>query len=463
MGNSAERESRNLGLKILCALLIVVLIACAVLAYFVLSSSKHDVNPVVDDMTISGDLVDTVSASAGTTSGKLANASETTDNNGIIHGTSASGVNYLLWGRDEHGASTEKVSLCAAGDQVSSDMLLAIAKNYGAASGEGTYDYLPFYKEVAPFIAQYDLKYINQETCMSSALGNDITSYPSFNSPDECAHVISEVGFNLVGMASNHTLDYGTDGAIATLDVWSNYPNQIVAGSYRSQEDRETVRLIERNGIVFAFMAFCYGDNHYAEDLPNTWNLCGFDKDLMKADIERAQQVADVVIVAMHWGTEYTTQPNDQQLEYAQYLADLNVDLVLGSHAHSMQPTRYVTGSSGKVVPVVYGLSDFLSGWTITDTIISGLFTCDFVKVADETGGNTWHVELQNLLWYPTIEWSDGGDVYIRFVNDMDEQTCNANTRTEDVTDDYTYIRQFIADMGMDIEVELSDMPAAAE
>lgn len=455
---------RPYGLEIAVAVLIALVVIVAIVFAVMLSNQPMLVSS--DSPTASLSASDnTESAQQGssqTYSGKLSGATEETDANGIVHGTSSSGVNYMLWGRGEQALSADKVSLCAAGDQVSSDMLLALAETYGAASGEGTYDYSPFYKEVAPFIANYDLKYINQETAMATSVSSAVTGYPSFNSPDECAHVISEVGFNLVGMASNHTLDVGTEGAQATLDVWESYPQQIVAGSYRSEEDREIVRLIERNGIVFAFMAFCYGDNHYGTDLPDTWNLCGFDKDLMKADIERAQQVADVVIVAMHWGTEYTTQPDTQQLEYAQYLADLNVDLVLGSHAHSMQPTRYVTGSSGKVVPVVYGLSDFVSGWTITDTIISGLFTCDFVKVADE-GETSWHVELQNLLWYPTIEWSDGGDVYVRFVNDMDKTTCNENTRTEDVEDSYTYIRQFIADMGMEIDVELSDMPSSTE
>lgn len=463
---ASREQSRQRGLKVAAAVLSVLVLALAAFLCAVVLSNQPALissNGTLLSLGASDSAASVQEASNVSTSGKLDGATEETDANGVIHGTSASGIKYLLWGRGEQGISADKVSLCAAGDQVSSDMLLALAEGYGTASGKGAYDYSPFYKEVAPYIQGFDLKYINQETAMATSLGYSVTGYPSFDSPDECARVISEVGFNLVGMASNHTLDLGTDGAEATLDVWGNYPQQIVAGSYRSEEDRETVRLIERNGIVFAFMAFCYGDNHFGTDLPNTWNLCGFDKDLMKADIERAQQLADVVIVAMHWGTEYTTQPNEEQLEYAQYLADLNVDLVLGSHAHSMQPTRYVTGSSGKVVPVVYGLSDFVSGWTITDTIISGLFTCDFVKVANGDSNNSWHVELQNLVWHPTIEWSDGGDVYVRFVNGMDEATCNANTRTEDVEDDYSYIRQFIADMGMEITVDLSDMPASAD
>ena len=108
--------------------------------------------------------------------------------------------------------------------------------------------------------------------------------------------------------------------------------------------------------MTFAFLAFCYGDNYFQEDLPDTWHLCGFDKAAIEADVRRAQQVADAVIVAMHWGTEYESEPDGQQLDYAAFLADLDVDLVLGTHAHTVQPVRLVQGASGNAVPVVLSL-----------------------------------------------------------------------------------------------------------
>ena len=196
----------------------------------------------------------------------------------------------------------------------------------------------------------------------------------------------AKTGFNLVNLATNHVLDYGVEAAERSLDVWDAYPGIACAGSYRSQADRETVRLVERNGMTFAFLAFCYGDNYFQEDLPDTWHLCGFDKAAIEADVRRAQQVADAVIVAMHWGTEYESEPDGQQLDYAAFLADLDVDLVLGTHAHTVQPVRLVQGASGNAVPVVFGLGDLVSGWGKVDYILSGLFTCDFVRVYDEAG-----------------------------------------------------------------------------
>ncbi len=420
-------------------------------------------------------------------SGKLAGATETVDANGVVHGTTPEGVNYLLWGRGQAADAPEKVSLVAAGDAIGTDQVLALADVAGGAAGDGAYDFSGFYGDIAPFVQKYDLRFVNQETVMAGTDEYGYSGYPSFNTPDEAAGALAGAGFNLVNLATNHVLDYGVGAAERSLGVWDAYPGVACAGSYRSQADRETVRLVERNGMTFAFLAFCYGDNYYQEDLPDTWHLCGFDKEAIEADVRRAQQVADAVIVAMHWGTEYESEPDGQQLEYAAFLADLDVDLVLGTHAHVIQPVRYVEGASGNAVPVVFGLGDLVSGWGKADFVLSGLFTCDFVRVyegagdalagdggavaagdagaegdggeggASEAGGAAaagdagagsaaggetarsadaaaaegaaWHVEVRNLAWHPVVEWSDGGPVRVRFVAGMDEATTNANVR----------------------------------
>ncbi|ACV21204.1 Bacterial capsule synthesis protein PGA_cap [Slackia heliotrinireducens] len=372
-------------------------------------------------------------------SNKLDGATETVDENGVVHGTTESGINYTVLGRDTKAASEDKVTLCAVGDQIGSDNSLAIADAYAGDYGDGLYDFLPFYREVAPYIDTFDLRYINQETVMAGTDQFAIAGWPSFNSPDNEAAVINTLGFNLVNFCTNHLYDCGAYGIERSHQVWANYPELLIGGSYLTQEDRETVHMIERNGITFAFLAYCYADNSYytnPEDMPNNYYECVFDKDLMHADIARAQEVADVVIVSMHWGDEYSTEINSQQLEYAKFLADEDVDLVIGTHAHSIQPAEYVTGDSGNTIPVVYGLSDFVSGWTITNTIISGIFTCDFVPQEDGT------VAVQNCMWHPTIEWSNGGDTWVRFAANMGEEESNENVHSQEY-DDYNYIRDF--------------------
>ena len=381
---------------------------------------------------------------------KLRGSAEIVDANGVIHGIHPSGIHYTLHGRGVGGFSTERVTLCAVGDQIATDMSLPIADWYAGDRYDGLYDFAPFYQEIAPFIQSFDLRYINQETVMAGP-EYGYSGYPSFNSPDAVAHAIADVGFNLVNFSTNHSYDMGLYGIERSHEIWQEYPQILIGGSYLSNEDRETVHLIERNGMTFAFLAYTYGDNNYGYgtyNMPNPYYACQFDKELMTEDVRRAQVVADAVIVSMHWGNEYISEPSDFQYEYAQFLADLEVDLVLGSHAHIVQPVKFITGETGKRVPVVFGLSDIVSGWTLTDTIFSGIFTCDFVR--DPSGSG---VIVENLLWYPSIEWSDGGDVYVRMLKDMDIATVNANTRTEDVYDDFSYLSNMIDSMGMEIPV----------
>lgn len=384
-------------------------------------------------------------------SDKLAGIEEATDDNGIVHGTTASGINYTVHGRQQAGATEGVVSLAAVGDQLASENALTTADANAGTTGDGTYDFAPYYKETGSFIGQHDLKFINQETITNEANGWLPAGYPTFNGPDEMIDVLDQVGFNLVSFCSNHVYDIWTDGIEATHANFAKYPNILVAGSYASEEDRNTVHLIERNGITFAMLAYGYGENGYKNsELPNDYYVTMFDEDTAKADIARAKEVADVVIVYMHWGEEYNTQITDTQAEQAQFLADQNIDLVLGSHNHVTQPINIYTSESGKDVPVVFGMSDFISGYRLIDTIMSGVFTCDFMKGEDS-------VTIENMKWYPCIEWSDSKATTVRMIKDMTPEEINANTCVTDCDDDYAHIQEYYDSLDMDVEVVLTN------
>ena len=381
---------------------------------------------------------------------KLEGATETTDGNGIVHGTTADGISYLVYGRGQEGLDPGKVSFAAVGDVFATNMNLHIADAYSGSTGDSQYDFKPYYRAVSEEVNARDLRLINQETpCAGTDDGREYTGYPVFNTPDSSIHSLADVGFNIANFNSNHTWDMGEYGILRSHDLFAEHPGVALIGSYASAEDRSTVHMVERNGTTFALLSYSYGDNWYGTDpaaFPNNYYTCQFDKAVMADEIARAKKVADAVVVYMHWGSEYVTDPKDEQLDYAQFLADQDVDLVIGSHAHIMQPIRYVTGASGKRVPVVYGLSDFITGWTLTDTILSGMFTCDFV----------WHddkLEVENCAYLPAIEWSDGGDTYVRFLKDMTTAEIDANTRTSDVGNDSEYLHNFIDALGMEVPV----------
>lgn len=371
---------------------------------------------------------------------KLAEAEESIDANGIVHGT-LDGVAYTVRGRGVAGHDPNKITLTAVGDQIATDNILAVADGYAGEMDDNAYDFDPFYREIGQKVREGDLRFVNQETVMAGLDDGYIyVGYPSFNTPPEAGQALYDQGFNIINFCSNHLYDYDVLGVERTHEnVWSQYPQMLIAGSYLSQQARETVQMIERNGTTFAVLAYTYGDNRIGVDpafVPDTYHSTMFDKKSMAADIARAKKVADCVIVCMHWGVEYESDPSDLQLDYSQWLADQDVDLVIGTHAHTIQPVRYVQGKNGNQLLVIYGLSDLICGWDLTDTLISGLFQCDFVR--DEQTGR---IVPQNPLWHPLIEWSDGTEHYVRFAENMSKEETNANTRTPDVEDDYTYIR----------------------
>ncbi len=450
-----RKQAANQSLLIVSAAALVCLVVVGIFGTYLLNSSHNNSNGTASStdsqsLNPSDNTHQSNNNSSSEPFGKLEGATETTDEHGIIHGTTTDGINYTVHGRGEAALNSDIVRLAAVGDQIATDNSMPIAERYGGGSGSQIYDFTPFYQDIAPAIQEYDLRFINQETVMAgNENGYYYDGYPMFNSPDSCADAIAAAQFNLVNFASNHSYDMGTYGIERSHQIWDQYPELIIGGSYMSEEERETVQMIERNGMTFAFLAYTYGDNSYASAsaMPNTYYCTAFDKDKMTEDITRAQKVADVIIVGMHWGSEYVSAPNDQQYEYARFLADLNVDLVIGTHNHIMQPVQYITGDTGNTIPVVFGLGDFISGWTLTDTILSGMFTCDFVRNTDGT------IDVTNLAWYPLIEWSNGGNVWVRFLKDMDEATINANTRTDDVSNDYTYLVNKVNSVGMEIPV----------
>ena len=400
------------------------------------------------------DVSDVSSSSSSTPArtAKLPGATETVDSNGIVHGTSADGVNYLVFGDGVSSIDKKTVSLAAVGDVFATSMNFPILDAYAGSVGDDTYDFAPYYKGTSETLRQYDLRFVNQETpCAGNENGYVYSGYPVFNTPDSSITAIADTGFNVVNFNSNHSWDQGEYGIERTQRLFAQYPQIALVGSYASQDDRDTVRVVERNGARISFLSYSFMDNFHGadpENFPNKYYTCQFDKDVMQSEIERARSVSDAVVVYMHWGTEYTTEPDAQQLEYAQFLADMDVDLVIGSHAHILQPIRYYEGPTGKKIPVVFGLSDFITGWTITDTIISGIFTCDFAWDGDV-------LAVENPQFRPAIEWQseDGGDTYVRLLEDMSEYEISTNLRTEDVADDVTYLRDFIDGLHMEVPV----------
>ena len=249
--------------------------------------------------------------------------------------------------------SKKSLSLVMVGD-----VLIHEAIYKDALNSDGTYDFNDMFSLVKPLLSEYDLRYCNQESIIGGKnLG--ISGYPNFNSPDEIGDTIVDLGFNLIGLANNHAFDKKEEAIRYSVNYWKKYDNIITAGSYLSKEDRDDIKIYEKNGIKYAFLAYTTSLN--GNKLSNDYLVNMYNKDKVKEDIDKVKD-ADLVIVAMHWGNEYTNEPTNSQREIAEYLSSLGVDLIIGTHPHVVQPITYIGDTL-----VIYSLGNFISNQLAID------------------------------------------------------------------------------------------------
>lgn len=243
---------------------------------------------------------------------------------------------------------------------------------------DGTYNFDKQLADITPIVRGYDLAYYNQETILGG-VELELSSYPNFNSPQEVGDAFVKAGFNLVSLANNHTLDKGQKAILNSAQYWRKQTNVMTAGSYDSLEDKARSHIGEKNGITYAFLAYTYGTNGIPVPKGKEYLVNLFDYEKARADIEAVRDQVDVVLVSMHWGVEYTHVPTQEQRKQAQFLSDLGVDVIIGSHPHVIQPIEHI----GKTV-VIYSLGNFISGQKEENQRIGMIASVDIHKVVED-------------------------------------------------------------------------------
>ena len=265
-----------------------------------------------------------------------------------------------------------KASLLMVGDALIHSTLYQDAK-----TNDG-YDFKPMLERIKPIASKYDLEYYNQETILGGEeLG--LSNYPRFNSPYEVGDAFIDAGFNLVSLATNHTMDKGEQGVLNSLAYWNKKKNVLTAGSYSSFEDRDRKVIKEINGIKYAFFSYTTWTNGLSTPTGKEYLNNVYNEELVKADIERVKEEADVIIVAKHWGTEYSTGISDIQVEIANYLANLGVDIIIGSHPHVVEPIEFI----GKTM-VIYSLGNFISDQVGVERLTGLMVSVDIKKTVEK-------------------------------------------------------------------------------
>lgn len=271
----------------------------------------------------------------------------------------------------EKAAKTPEVttaSVIAVGDNLYHGSLIDAGRN---DSGDWNYDKI--YEKVKDEIQAADVAMVDQETVFTTD-HDAVSSYPSFATPTEVGDALINAGFDVIESATNHIDDYGFDYLDQTLKFWKEkYPSVPVLGIHDSQEDADSVKTIEVNGITISFLDYTYGTNNSGAGEGKEYMIDIFNKDKVASMIQKAKASSDCLIFVAHWGKEEEAMPTEYEKEWATFLMEQGVDVVVGGHPHILQPYGRMSDDNGHNMLIFYSLGNFVSTQETLTGLLEGM------------------------------------------------------------------------------------------
>ena len=302
--------------------------------------------------------------------------------------------------------SLRSVRMRVVGDIMFCQTQLVYARDSG-------YDFHNQFEMIAEQLADADYTMGNMEGTIGKYKKSQYSGYPQFNAPDVALAPLKDYGIDFLTLANNHMLDRWSGGVENTVNNVEKYGFAHV-GAYRTKAEKAGTVICEVGGIKFGFMAY----THTTNSMENR----GVDKEAVdlvpyiskadfKGDVKKLRDAgAEVIIAFPHWGKEYVREPDDSQKKYAKQLAEAGVDIIIGSHAHEVQPMGYqnvTVDGVDKQVLTMFCMGNFVSDHVLqyTDNGIILDFT-----VNEQPGGR---FTCDSVGYIPTYTWKQNGAVKV--------------------------------------------------
>ncbi|MEL7021209.1 MAG: CapA family protein [Bacteroidota bacterium] len=279
-----------------------------------------------------------------------------------IHSSFFVGISFVIWLVGCSSAAwgqRSQIKLLFAGDIMQHKPQIESA----AVVPNQIYDYTSCFQYVAPLLQSADLAIGNLE--LTLAAQPPYTGFPLFKSPDTLAHALRAAGFDILTTANNHANDGHIAGLRHTI-TQLEHAQLLQTGTFREVAERALhyPLIVYKNNFKLAFLNYTYSTNGIPTREPTVVNR--IDESLIKSDIVTARKLhADIIILCMHWGDEYQSQPNSEQQRLAENMLRWGADLVVGTHPHVVQPTISYTllrpDQHKEQALVAYSLGNFIS------------------------------------------------------------------------------------------------------
>jgi poly-gamma-glutamate capsule biosynthesis protein CapA/YwtB (metallophosphatase superfamily) len=250
------------------------------------------------------------------------------------------------------------------------DLMCHIGQYENSKLPDGTYDFNPSFTFIKPYLEKADVTMGNLELTFA---GTDIpyAGYPIFNTPDAYAEALKTAGFDFVVTSNNHAMDTGEKGLLRTLDILKK--TRIGStGTFKSQADHDSVRILNIKGIKLGVLNYTYGTNGAYPVSDHKYMINIIDTLAMEHDIKEARkQGAELVLVYFHYGQENKSTPNEYQKMVVRKSQEYGADIIIGGHPHVISPVNYYKTAQATLDTgiVAWSLGNFISNqyWRYAD------------------------------------------------------------------------------------------------
>lgn len=241
--------------------------------------------------------------------------------------------------------------------------MMPLSIQTAVARNKKGYDIL--FEKIADDLGAAGITFANLETPVDHKA--DVSGYPKFNSRRGLLTSLKKAGVDIVSVANNHIMDAGVAGLKRTLDNISA-AGLVYTGAGKTKKEAAEMKTAAADGIVVGFLAYTYSTNErlpsHNADAPGV-NILRYHSagDLEQAAVyvQHAKKSADLIIVSLHWGDEYATQPTYWQRKTAYELIEAGADIIIGHHPHVLQPIEIYTAGDGRKGLIAYSLGNFIS------------------------------------------------------------------------------------------------------
>lgn len=251
---------------------------------------------------------------------------------------------------------------------------------------DNSFDYTRIFENVKNDIKHSDISVINPEILFGSEqLGLNLKK-PKYVAPDALGEALANAGFNVILQSHERVNEKGEQGIELTRNFWKRHPNITLLGVIE-EEGEKPYHIFTKKNLKIGIISYAFNvkkslnkKGKFKMNLLNDKN-----KALITSDLSELRRNCDFVIVCVHWEKNTDSTPTKTQLKWAKFFADNNVDLVIGTRLHQVQPIAYVKGKTDKMTLVYFSLGDLVSTEKKPKYSLGGLANIVITKKGSET------------------------------------------------------------------------------